>query len=275
LTPLDAVRDAERRLQIAGVPDARTDAELLVAHVLGVTRSALHAHSDHLDPGQLGSLNELVERRRTREPLQHILGTWGFRRLTLGVDGRALVPRPETETVVERCLALLMGRERPRILDVGTGTGAIALALADELPAARVVAVDVSPEALALARENAERAGLADRVELLEGDVLGGATGPFDLVVSNPPYIPVERLGSLEPEVREHDPRLAVVASGVTEAVAEGAPNLLGRGGWLVLEVGDGQDQGVAELLRSLGYRDVAITPDLAGIPRVVEGRSP
>jgi len=273
LRPLDAVRDAERQLRVAGVPDARTDAELLVAHVLGAPRSALHARSGYLDPAQLAALRTLVERRRAREPLQHILGHWGFRRLTLGVDGRALVPRPETEVVVERCIALLARVDAPRVLDVGTGSGAIALALADERPDAHIVGVEVSPPALALARENAERTGLAERVELLEGDVLGTADGPFDLVVSNPPYIPEERLASLEPEVRDHDPREALVASGLTEAVARGAPDVLSPDGWLVLEVGDGQAHDVAELLRALGYHDVRVTPDLAGIPRVVEGR--
>jgi release factor glutamine methyltransferase len=274
LRALDAVRDVERELGAAGVGAPRTDAEILVAHVLGVPRSVLRADGRELAPEALSSLRELTDRRRKREPLQHIVGEWGFRRLTLSVDGRALVPRPETEVVVERCLTLLGELPAPRVLDVGTGSGAIALALADEHPGARVIAVDVDADALALARENAARTGLADRIELVEGDLFAGASGPFDLVVANPPYVRADEVDALEPEVRDHDPRRALVGPGVTDAIARGARGMLGPGGWLVLEVGDGQADEVAAFLGQLGYRDVAVTPDLAGTPRVVEGRS-
>jgi release factor glutamine methyltransferase len=273
LKPQDAVRHVERQLIAGGVPQARTDAEILVAHVLGVARSTLAALDDRLDPGQLERLEALAERRRTREPLQHLLGEWGFRNVTLAVDRRALVPRPETEVTVERALARIEPLAAPRVLDVGTGSGAIALALLDEHDGARVVAVDVASEALELARENAERLELSDRLELVRGEVLGGVSGPFDLVVSNPPYIREEDLPWLEPEVREHDPRGAIVEAGLTETVARAAPAVLQSGGWLVLECGDGQDERLADLLRFLGYADVTVTPDLAGIPRVVEGR--
>jgi release factor glutamine methyltransferase len=273
LKPQDAVRHVERQLIAGGVPQARTDAEILVAHVLGVARSTLAALDDCLDPGQLERLEALAERRRTREPLQHLLGEWGFRNVTLAVDRRALVPRPETEVTVERALARIEPLAAPRVLDVGTGSGAIALALLDEHDGARVVAVDVASEALELARENAERLELSDRLELVRGEVLGGVSGPFDLVVSNPPYIREEDLPWLEPEVREHDPRGAIVEAGLTETVARAAPAVLQSGGWLVLECGDGQDERLADLLRFLGYADVTVTPDLAGIPRVVEGR--
>jgi release factor glutamine methyltransferase len=273
LKPQDAVRHVERQLIAGGVPQARTDAEILVAHVLGVARSTLAALDDRLDPGQLERLEALAERRRTREPLQHLLGEWGFRNVTLAVDRRALVPRPETEVTVERALARIEPLAAPCVLDVGTGSGAIALALLDEHDGARVVAVDVASEALELARENAERLELSDRLELVRGEVLGGVSGPFDLVVSNPPYIREEDLPRLEPEVREHDPRGAIVEAGLTETVARAAPAVLQSGSWLVLECGDGQDERLADLLRFLGYADVTVTPDLAGIPRVVEGR--
>jgi release factor glutamine methyltransferase len=273
LKPQDAVHHVERRLVAAGVPQARTDAEILVAHVLGVPRSTLAAQGDDLDPRQLERLQALAERRRAREPLQHLLGEWGFRHLMLAVDRRALVPRPETEVTVDRALARIERLAAPRVLDVGTGSGAIALALLDEHAGARVVAVDVASEALELARENAERLELSDRLELVRGEVLGGVSGPFDLVVSNPPYIREEDLPRLEPEVREHDPRGAIVEAGLTETVARAATAVLQSGGWLVLECGDGQDERLADLLRFLGYADVTVTPDLAGIPRVVEGR--
>ena len=163
MTAAEAVREVERALAEAGVPGARTDAEHLIAHALGLTRSGVYA-ADAIDGAARNRLESLVARRRRREPLQHVLGEWGFRRLTLRVDGRALVPRPETEVVVERCLALLAGIAEPRIVDVGVGSGAIALALADEHPGARVVGVDASAHALELACENAERTGLRARV---------------------------------------------------------------------------------------------------------------
>src|SRR5204863_4446601 len=159
----EALAEAERRLAAAGIETPRVDAEWLVAHVLGTTRSGLAARGDDGVEG----LELLLARREAREPLAYVLGEWGFRRLTLRTDRRALVPRPETEVVVERCLALLDGLDRPRVLDVGTGTGAIALAIADEHPGARVTGVDTSLEALALARKNAARTGLD--VELRAG----------------------------------------------------------------------------------------------------------
>jgi release factor glutamine methyltransferase len=270
----DAVRAVERELAAARVPDPRTDAELLVAHVAGRTRSALPA-AGPLGAAQLAELERLVGRRRAREPLQHVLGEWGFRRLTLATDGRALVPRPETEVVVERALARIRDLASPGVLDVGTGSGAIALALLDEHEGARVTAVDVSARALALARENAERTGLADRLELSEGDLLGGVVGPFDLVVANPPYVDEDDLAALEPEVRDHDPREALVVPGFTERIAAAARDVLRPGGWLVLECGDGQAGRVRGLLGELCYEDVVATADLAGIERVVEGRRP
>ena len=210
---------------------------------------------------QLGRLRELVERRRAREPLAYVLGEWGFRRLMLSVDGRALVPRPETEGVVERCLVHLRGLDSPRVLDVGTGSGAIALAIADEHPGARVVAVDRADGALALARENLARTVLDGRVELRHGDLLEGLAGPFDLVVSNPPYVPAAEYDTLQPEIRLYEPYEAVVGDGVWRKIARDARDVLAPGGHLVLEVGDGQAAEVAEGLAALGYDDVQLHP--------------
>ncbi len=251
---------------------ARLDAELLLAHALGRSRIELYTDFDRpLNEGELAAYRDLVARRARSEPVAYILGEWGFRRLTLKVDRRALIPRPETEIVVERCLALLDGRDAPRVLDVGVGTGAIALALLDEHPGARVTALDVSGDALALARENAERLGL--ELELLERDVRDGLPGgPYDLVVSNPPYVEAGELPGLMPDVRDWEPHAALVGAGATEAVARAALDVLAPGGALVLEVGDGQAPAAAALLERLGYTGVTVTRDLAGRERVVEG---
>jgi release factor glutamine methyltransferase len=261
LTVREALRDAERRLEAAGVDTPRVDAELLVAHLAGTTRSGLYAD---LDRDVDERLEPLLRRREAREPLAYVLGEWGFRRLTLKTDARALVPRPETEIVVDRCLALLDGTEAPRILDIGVGSGAIALALKYERPDAQVVGVDLSPDALALAGENAARLGL--EVELRQGGVAAAAEG-WDLVVSNPPY--VETLEGLQPELG-YEPRAALVGEGFHEEIASVATTR-----FLVFEVGFGQAGPVAAALERCGYTDVAVTLDLTGIERVVEGRKP
>jgi release factor glutamine methyltransferase len=252
----DVLRDAEARLAAAGIDTPRVDAEWLVAHALGTTRSGVYARLD-----EEVELDGLLRRRLEREPLAYVLGEWGFRRLTLKTDVRALVPRPETEVVVERALAVLRGVESPRVLDIGVGSGAIALALKDERPDATVVGVDVSGDALALARENARRLRLD--VELREGDESAAGDG-WDLVVSNPPY--VDSLDGLQPELR-HEPRAALVGEDMHARITAAAETRA-----LVFEVGAGQAQDVAGLLRRHGYRDVRVTPDLAGIERVVEG---
>lgn len=273
MTPLDVVRDVARELDEAGVPSPRVDAEHLVAYVLGLSRSELYSSEVELAEPQASRLRALVERRRLREPLAYVLGEWGFRRLLLAVDRRALIPRPETEVVVERCLDRLRGMSEPRVLDVGAGSGAIALAIADEHPGARVVAVDRAEDALALARVNLERTGVNGRVELVHGDLLGGVEGPFDLVVSNPPYVLPDEFESLQPEIRLYEPRDALVGEGVGDEIARAARDVLRPGGWLVLEAADGRAEALASALRGLGYEDVATTPDLAGRPRVVEAR--
>jgi release factor glutamine methyltransferase len=253
----DALRDAEQRLAAAGIETPRVDAEWLVAHALGTSRSGVYARLD-----DEVELDGLLTRREAREPLAYVLGEWGFRRLALKTDARALVPRPETEIVVERALALVAGIERPRVLDVGVGSGAIALALKDERPDAHVVGVDVSLDALSLARENAMRLQLD--VELREGDESAVADG-WDLVVSNPPY--VDSLIGLQPEL-QHEPHVALIGDGFHERIAATA-----QARALVLEVGDGQASSVADALSTSGWHDVEITRDLAGVERVVEGR--
>ncbi|HEY5059523.1 MAG TPA: HemK/PrmC family methyltransferase [Gaiellaceae bacterium] len=257
MTVSDALALAERRLAAAGVDTPRVDAELLVAHVLGVSRTRLYADLT----AEVEGLEPLLARRETREPLAYVLGEWGFRRLTLKTDARALVPRPETEVVVERALALLAGSEAPRVLDLGIGSGAIALALKDERPDAQVTGVDISAAALALARENAGALGL--EIELREGGIETAGEG-WELVISNPPY--VESLAGLQPELG-YEPKHALLGRGLHEQIADAARTRL-----LVLEVGDGQADGVASVFEAAGYRDVRITLDLRGVARVVEG---
>jgi release factor glutamine methyltransferase len=276
VTVAEALERAGAALDAAGIDTPAVDAEWLLAHVLGVSRTALHLErARELSGGEERSFLAGVERRARREPLAYVLGEWGFRRLTIAVDGRALVPRPETEVVVERCLALLAGRAEPHVLDVGVGSGAIALAIADEHPGARVIAVDSSAAALALAEENRVRAGVDGRVRLVHGDLLAGLEGPFELVVSNPPYVGPADWETLQPEIRLHEPRAAIVGSGVGAAIAREAQSVLAAGGWVVLEAGDGQASDLGAALSELGYEDVTITRDLAGRERVVEGRRP
>jgi release factor glutamine methyltransferase len=261
VTAREALAEAEQRLAAAGIETPRVDAEWLVAHLLGTTRSGVAARLDD----EVDGLEPLLVRREAREPLAYVLGEWGFRRLTLKTDARALVPRPETETLVERALALAEGIERPRILDVGVGSGAIALALKDERPDAQVTGVDVSSDALALARANAERLGL--EVELRRGDGAVAAAEGWDIVVANPPY--VESLDDIQPELRS-EPAVALLGSGEHERLARAA-----HAGFVVFEVGDGQAGEVAAVLEELGWADVAITADPTGRARVVEGRLP
>ncbi len=274
MTVGEALARGAADLEAAEVDTPSVDAEWLLAQTTGLVRSELAVErARELSADEEAAFLGGLERRARREPLAYVLGEWGFRRLTLAVDSRALVPRPETEVVVERCLALLTGLEEPRVVDVGVGSGAIALAIADEHPGARVVALDSSEPALALAEENRLRAGVDGRVRLVHGDLLSGIQGPVDLVVSNPPYVPEDEWESLQPEIRLYEPRAALVGEGVAAAIARDARAVLGAGGWLVLEAGDGQSEQLAEALEQLGYEDVAVTHDLAGRERVVEGR--
>jgi release factor glutamine methyltransferase len=276
VTSRELLSSAAEELELAGCPSPRVDAEWLLAHALGVTRTDLYADGDHaLTSANEQSFRQLVTRRAQREPLAYVLGEWGFRRLTLRVDLRVLIPRPETESLVERCLELLGGLLEPRVLDVGVGSGAIALAIADEHSGARVVATDSSSGALAVADENRRRTGLMERVELVRGELFAGLEGPFDLVVANPPYVGPDEVDGLDPEVSRYEPREALVACGATEAIAEQARSRLAPGGSLVLETGDGKAGAVAELLTGLGYEEVSIGEDLAGRERVVDGRTP
>jgi len=273
VTVRDLLVAGTEELSRAGVPSPRVDAEWLLAHALGVSRTELYADGEEAPAEQERAFRELVARRAAREPLAYVLGEWGFRRLTLSVDPRVLIPRPETEVLVERCLELIADLVDPSVLDVGVGSGAIALAIADEHPGARVTGTDSSPDALAVASENMTRTDVS--IDLVQGELVAGLEGPFDLVVSNPPYVAPEDVESLPPEVGEHEPRAALIESGATEAIAKQALSRLAPGGAVALEVANGKAGEVAELLRRLGYEQVTIGEDLAGRERVVDGRAP
>ena len=223
-----AIAEATARLDEAGCPSPRVAAELLAQHVLSLSRAELFAASESpLAPGEEQRLAVSLERRCAREPLAYILGEWGFRRISLRVCPDVLVPRPETEVLVERCLGRLAGLDQPRVLDIGTGSGAIALSIVDEHPGARVTATDCSAAALDVARGNAQRLGFSEHLELFHGDLAAGAGGPFELAVSNPPYVSAAELTELEPEVARFEPRSALVGEGVHERIADAVAPIL------------------------------------------------
>ena len=267
----DALDSALIAITAAGSETPRLDAEVLLAWVLGVPRAALYADPGRgLEPEEARRYADVAARRRDREPVAYITGRKGFRNLDLYVDHRVLVPRPETEHVVEAVLDLPAGA---RVADVGTGSGAIALALKDERPDLAVVATDSSPEALAVAGINARRLGLD--VELLEGDLLEPVAGPLDAVVSNPPYVADGDYGRLAPEITRHEPAHALFAGpDGLDVYRRLAPAIAAAGARVAaLEVGDGQASAVGELLRDAGFASVEVVADLAGIDRVVVAR--
>ena len=254
-------------LLAAGIDDPRLDAELLLAEATGWDRARLAADPDaEIPPPAARRFGELVRRRLRREPVAYILGRRGFRHLELAVDPRVLIPRPETELLVELALEL-----RPAsVLDLGTGSGAIALAVADELPDCAVTAADTSAAALEVARANAERLGLADRVRFVEGSLPPGED--FDLILANLPYVAEADWPSLQPEVTEWEPREALLA-GPDGLDAIRALLTSPASGIVALEVGEGQAEVVGEMLREAGFGGVETRADLAGIDRVVIGR--
>ena len=277
-TVLKVLQWTANYLQQAGVDNGRLDGELLLAATLGLDRVGLYLNYDRpMEPAELEGFREFVKRRARREPLQYILGTTEFWSLPFKVTPAVLIPRPDTEILVEE--ALKRADDALSILDVGTGSGAIAVALAHELPAAQVVAVDCSPEALAVARDNAALNGVDGRIAFQEGDLFALESAEYDLVLSNPPYIPVADIPTLMPEVRDHEPRGALVGGEdgleAYRALARQAPTLLRAQGWLLVEVGIGQAEAVAELLETAGLGHITVRADYAGIPRVVAGQKP
>ena len=271
-TPLDLVRLTTAYLAEKGVAAPRLDAEVLLAHVLGVPRIRLYTDFDKpLEPSEVDAYREAVRRRARREPVAYITGEREFRSLRFRVAPGVLVPRPETELLVEA--ALEGTSETGRILDLGTGSGCVLLSFLRERPGWTGVGVDVSETALGVARENAGALGVADRVELRQGDLFGPVRGErFDRVVSNPPYIPAAELATLEPEVSRFEPREALDGGPdgleVIRRIAAEAPGHVLPGGNLALEFGKGQGSAVASILREAGFSRVEVRRDLAGIER-------
>ncbi|HUE77518.1 MAG TPA: peptide chain release factor N(5)-glutamine methyltransferase [Longimicrobiales bacterium] len=275
--PLDLTRLAAEHLASRGIEDARLDAELLLAHVLGVRRLDLYLQFERpLEAAEVAAYREAVRRRGRREPLQYITGEASFRELALVVDPRVLIPRPETEVLVGAVLEWAASRAAPVALDIGTGSGAIALSLLHEGPFKRVVATDVSEDALAVARANAERSGLADQLELRAGalwDPVGDAER-FDVIVSNPPYVAETDRATLAPEIAEHEPAAALYGGAdgldILRRIVEGAGGRLRGGGLLAVEVGLGQAAAVAGWLERAPFGSPDIVKDLTGRERVV-----
>ncbi len=272
MTIAEALARAERELAAAGVPSPDWDAELLLRHVLGWSRAEVVVRSGGLlPPDRAAAFEALVAQRARRHPLQHLTGVQAFWRDEFVVTPDVLVPRPETELAVEESVRVLAGLTAPVVVDVGTGSGCIALSIARERPDADVHAVDLSHAALTVARENAHR--LQRRITFHEGDLLGPVAGlRIDLVVSNPPYVEDAEWTQLQPEVRDHDPRTALVPPEgplplyrrlIAQAAALAVPRL-------VLEVGTGQADAVMIACSKAGYGPVAVRNDLAGIPRTV-----
>jgi release factor glutamine methyltransferase len=268
-------------LQRRGIESARLDADLLVAHALAQKRIALYLDLDRpLEDAELSAVRKLVERRRTFEPVAYILGEREFYGRAFEVTPSVLIPRPDTETLVEEALRAVKRDALPgRLLDLCTGSGAIALTLAAELPDRELLATDLSAEALAVAARNAQRLGVEARVSFAQGDLFAAlpAGERFAAITVNPPYIGSDELPTLAPDVRDHEPRLALDAGADSlsfyRRIALEAGAALAVGAQLVLEVGYTQAEQVCELLRLAGFVDVQSAKDLSGTPRVVRGR--
>lgn len=284
-TPVAArvVSAAELRLVRAGIETARLDAEVLMAEAAGTSRAAILAGLCHLDGVAMDRFERMIERRAAREPLAYIIGHREFHSLEFEVGPEVLIPRPETETLVECALGFLKGRPRASVMDIGTGSGAVAIAIAVNAPAARIVAIDISKTSLEMARRNARCHGCEGRISFVRGDFLTMPAnrwdgGSFDLMVSNPPYVAENEFAVLPSEVRDHEPRAALAGGrdglDFYRAIAAVSLRWLGREGEVVVEVGAGQADAVEEILRAGGCGVTARTKDLAGIDRVLRARA-
>lgn len=282
MTLHEIVAAAKQRLTAAGIPgnEAALDARLLAQHVLGWDDVRFHTHAAEPPPASFNApFDRVVERRATREPFAYLVGYREFWNLAFTVSPAVLIPRPETELLVEATLARVSETSSAfEICDVGTGSGCVAVAIAHDRPSARVTATDTSPDALAIALANARRHRVERRVRTIEADLFGELTGPFDVIVSNPPYIPEHDRASLQPEVRDYEPGDALYAGAdgleVIRRLVPAAASRLTRSGWLMIEIGAGQARHVTALISSTaGLTMSELRRDLQGIPRVVIAR--
>lgn len=277
MRPALVVRHAAVYLQAHGVQSPLPTAEVLLAHVLQTSRSGLYAREAGLSATEARRFGRALCRRCMGTPVQHITGEQGFRRLNLSVRPGVFIPRPETEVLVGAALDAIAGAVSPVVIDVGTGTGAVGLAIADEHAGARIWATDRAPEAVALARENAERLGLA--MNIVQGDLLSGLPdalrGRVDLVVSNPPYVTTQEYGALPEDVRADPPEALLGEPQGYERLAAEAASWLRPGGTLALEIGQTQGPAVCVAVASCGFEGAKVVPDLTGRDRVVLARRP
>lgn len=280
-TILSLIEWSADHLSSRGFEDCRLNAELLLAHVLQLSRVQLYTQYDRpLSFAELTSYRDLFRRRLTHEPLQYILGETEFMGLPLFVNSTVLIPRPETEQLVERSLEALrrIGNETPAVLDIGTGSGNIAIALGIQFPNAKVTAVDISAAALETAARNVERHQIKN-ITLLQADVFTDflPDETFDLIVSNPPYIAAAEFGTLQPEVRDFEPRIATTDGGdgfrFIRRISELAMKKLNPGGWLLMEIAYNQFEHSRAIATQAGLSGVEVLSDLSGVPRIVRGQ--
>jgi len=280
MTLRELVAEAEARLRSGPHPErARLDAETLLLHLLKQNRAWLLGHGDdEASADTQDSFAVAIARRRIGEPIQYISGEAEFFGLHFTVAPGVLIPRPETEHLVEEVIRLAGAFAEPCIADIGTGSGAIAVALAHSLPQAHIVATDLSPHALTIAKQNAIRNSVENRIKFFEGDLLAPLVGQsFHIIASNPPYVPLSERDSLSVEVREHEPHTALFAGddglSIYRRLIPEAHTLLVPEGWLVIEIGYGQREAVDEMLMAHGYRDIRFVRDYQGIQRVAVGQ--
>src|SRR5208282_2691580 len=279
---LEAIDKVSRRLADAGIESSRLDAELLIAAAAGVSREAAITGSIDMSSETLKRFDALVARREKREPIAYILGHKEFYSLDFEVCPAVLIPRPESELVVGAALEFVAAKPDSRVLDIGTGSGAIAVAIAVNAPHARVTAVDISADALEVASRNARRHRVEDRVKFCRADCFdvldaAEALGTFEVIVSNPPYLDDAEIGALEPDVRGYEPRVAMRAGAggldILRRIVAGATRHLALNSELIIEVAAGQAAAVARLVEQAGLRVVSVINDFAGHPRVVRAR--
>jgi release factor glutamine methyltransferase len=280
-TVLKVIQWTTEHFQKKGLDNPRLEAEMLLAHLLGIDRMGLYLNYDRpLKEEERMAYREMIQRRTGREPLAYIVGYKEFWSLRFQVNPECLIPRPETEHLVEEAVRIGQGLQSPvRVLEIGQGSGAVAIALAKELEQAQIVATDISAGACSLAQANAEAHGVGGRIRFVRGDLFPPGEGPFSLICSNPPYIPTAEVLQLAPEVRDYEPLTALDGGEdglrFLRLIAEGASAHLVSGGWLLLEMGQGQAAQVAKILQEQGFLSIDLISDYAGIKRVIKAQWP
>lgn len=283
-TTIKILRWTQGYFEKHGIDNSRFEAELLLSHALDLERMMLYAYFERpLEKDELDNFRAMVKRRVANEPVAYITGSRGFWSIDLKTDHRALIPRPDTETLVSGALDFLPEGEKKRVLDIGTGTGAVALALAHDRPELEVAATDISPDALSLARENADALGLTERVSFFEGDLLGAlegdaawGSGTIDVIVSNPPYVGTSEMDLMDESVKKYEPETALYAGeDGLDIIRRLVPQVYARlddGGHFLCEIGFAQGKAVREIFEEQGFADVKVLKDLGKNDRVVLG---